>query len=231
MKSDNESSIGRRKLVGALGAGAGAVVLGAVGGTRGAAAAESRWQPALEKQDEWMEMPSRHRFVFDTTSADGVGEALFFTRNYLAVNESDYGVPAAQLATIVIVRHRSTVFGYADSMWEKYGETFAKMANFSDPKTKKAPARNLFDAKDYGPALPNFGARISDLAAKGVHFAVCGAATRRVAGEVARATKRPEDEIHAELVAHLVPNGRIVPAGIVALNRAQERGYAVSQPG
>ncbi len=229
MTDHNEESIGRRKLVGALGAGA--VALGTIAGTREAAAAESRWQPALEKQDDWMEMPSRHRFVFDTTSTDGVGEALFFTRNYLAVNESAYGVPASELATIIIVRHRSTVFGYADSMWEKYGETFSKITTFLDPKTQKPPTSNLFDAKGYGPALPNFGARISDLAAKGVHFAVCGAATRRVAGEVAHATKRSEDEIHAELVAHLVPNGRIVPAGIVALNRAQERGYAVSQPG
>jgi len=27
-------------------------------------------------------------------------------------------------------------------------------------------------------------------------------------------------------VANLVPNARIVPAGIVAVNRAQERGYS-----
>ena len=29
------------------------------------------------------------------------------------------------------------------------------------------------------------------------------------------------------MVANLVPNARLVPAGIVAVNRAQERGYAL----
>ena len=34
------------------------------------------------------------------------------------------------------------------------------------------------------------------------------------------------DAIFKELTENLVPNGRMVPAGIVAVNRAQERGYS-----
>jgi intracellular sulfur oxidation DsrE/DsrF family protein len=33
------------------------------------------------------------------------------------------------------------------------------------------------------------------------------------------------DDIFKELTEHLVPNARMVPAGIVAVNRAQEHGY------
>jgi intracellular sulfur oxidation DsrE/DsrF family protein len=29
-----------------------------------------------------------------------------------------------------------------------------------------------------------------------------------------------------EMAANLIPNARLVPAGIVAVNRAQERGYS-----
>jgi intracellular sulfur oxidation DsrE/DsrF family protein len=42
---------------------------------------------------------------------------------------------------------------------------------------------------------------------------------------IAQATGGQADSIFKELAANLVPNARIVPAGIVAVNRAQERGY------
>ena len=45
-------------------------------------------------------------------------------------------------------------------------------------------------------------------------------------GRIARATGGDADKILEEMVANLVPNARLVPAGIVAVNRAQERGYS-----
>lgn len=38
-------------------------------------------------------------------------------------------------------------------------------------------------------------------------------------------TPRPYADIYQEFVANTVPNSHIVVAGIVAVNRAQERGY------
>jgi intracellular sulfur oxidation DsrE/DsrF family protein len=35
------------------------------------------------------------------------------------------------------------------------------------------------------------------------------------------------DTIYNELVANLISNSRMVPAGIVTVNRAQERGYSL----
>jgi hypothetical protein len=51
-------------------------------------------------------------------------------------------------------------------------------------------------------------------------------ATRRLASTIAKAGGPSADTAYAELVANLMPNAHMVPAGIVALNRAQERGYA-----
>jgi intracellular sulfur oxidation DsrE/DsrF family protein len=226
MTNDARGVIARRNLVAALGTGA--VALGAVALPRKASAEDARWQPTLEDQDAWMELPGRHRLVFDATSADGAGESLFYLRNYIGVNKSAYGIEAAQLANIVILRHMATVFGYDDAIWEKYGKTLSDMARFTDPKTKEVPTRNLFDVKNFGPGLPNAGATLSDLAGQGVQFAVCGAATERVVSMIAAQTKAKAEDVRQEIAAHLVPNGRIVPAGIVAVNRAQERGYAVA---
>jgi hypothetical protein len=36
------------------------------------------------------------------------------------------------------------------------------------------------------------------------------------------------DDVLKELTGHLVPNARMVPAGIVAVSRAQEHGYTFS---
>jgi intracellular sulfur oxidation DsrE/DsrF family protein len=227
MTQEDEGTIARRTVVAAA-IGTGVVALGAAAVARDASAKDARWQPTLEKDDDWMELPSRHRIVFDATSSDGAAHALFFARNYIGVNKSDYGVDHSQLATIIVLRHMGTVFGYNDEIWAKYGKVLSNLSNFTDPKTKEAPTRNLYDVKGYGPGLANADATVSELAAQGVHFAVCGSATQRVAATVAAETKSDAEAIRQELVSHLVPNARIVAAGIVAVNRAQERGYAVS---
>jgi len=226
MTKEDQGAIGRRAVVAAIGTGA--IALGAASGANSASAKSERWQPTAEKEDDWMELPSRHRMVFDTTSSDGVAYALFFARNYIAVNRSAYGIEQSQLATIIIVRHMATVFGYDDAIWAKYGKVLSKLAKFVDPKTKEAPVRNLYDVKGYGPELANADATVSDLAGQGVQFAVCGAATQRVASMIGSETKTDAEQVRKELAAHLVANGRLVPAGIVALNRAQERGYSLA---
>jgi hypothetical protein len=59
-------------------------------------------------------------------------------------------------------------------------------------------------------------------------------ATRRTATTFAQKAgagaddKAKIDALYKELTANLVPNAHIVPAGIVAVNRAQERGYTLA---
>ncbi len=227
--TEQKQPIARRGVLTALGTGA--LALAAASGAQKASAKGARWQPALEKEDDWMELPGRHRLVFDATSANGAGEALFFASNYLDLNMSAYGLAPSQLANIVILRHFATVFAYDDAMWAKYGPMFSSLAQFTDPKTKKAPDRNLFDAESYGSSLPNMGATISKLGERGVRFAVCGLATQKFAEFLAGQNQGDAETIRKELSAHLVPDSRLVPAGIVAVNRAQERGYAIANTG
>ena len=45
---------------------------------------------------------------------------------------------------------------------------------------------------------------------------------------IAGATGGKADEIYKELAANLIRHARLVPAGIVAMSRAQEHGYAIT---
>ena len=85
----------------------------------------------------------------------------------------------------------------------------------------------MYNSADYG-NLPNRGTTFESLAKQGVQVGVCSVATRGLAGMIAGAVGGNTDTINSELIVNLVPNARMVPAGIVAVNRAQERGYTLA---
>jgi intracellular sulfur oxidation DsrE/DsrF family protein len=199
----------------------------------GAAAAQVKapraapWTPARHEKDDWLdEIPGKHRLVFDTTTKNALGEALVFAYNYLRVNRADYGLQDSDMAIVIVVRHLSTSFAFTDAMWAKYGTPMAR-GGVEDPKTKQAPKINIFNRGDYGDQLPNMGVTLDALAKQGVQFGVCSLATRAIAEAIATATGGNADALVRELVANLVGSARMVPAGIVAVNRAQERGYSL----
>jgi intracellular sulfur oxidation DsrE/DsrF family protein len=175
-------------------------------------AATTPFVPARHDQDDWMDqIPGKHRLVFDTVTNDGIGEAMLFANNFLLANRNSYGLQNSDMALIIVARHISTGFGFNNAMWEKYGTQLASGSGLSAPsKTNPRMAGG-------------FG--IETLAKQGVQFAVCAMATGRLAGSIAQATGAKAADITAELGANLIPNGRLVPAGIVAVSRAQERGY------
>jgi intracellular sulfur oxidation DsrE/DsrF family protein len=218
--------------------GAGASVFGAVfgGGVAPAAAAPGgragAWEPARHREDDWFDQtPAQHRFFFDTTTAAGLGAALLFANNYFAANKSGYGLIDTDLAVIVCVRHKSTPFAYDDAMWAKYAAPLSERSGFVDPRTQAPATLNVYRSADYGASVPNNGITIDSLLKRGVRLAVCDTSTRGYAGVIAAHTGAKVDDIYKELTGHLVPNAHMVPAGIVAVNRAQERGYSFAYTG
>jgi intracellular sulfur oxidation DsrE/DsrF family protein len=191
------------------------------------------FRPGRHMQDDWLDqLPGSHRFVIDTTSPPGFGSGLLFANNFFVANQNGYGLGNADAAVVIVARHNSTCFAYNDAMWRKYGMPMGEAAaNFEDPKTKMRPSANVYNATNYGGALPNGGVTLDALIARGVHFAVCDMATHRFAGAIAAAVKGNADEIYKELTANLVRNTHLVAAGIVAVNRAQERGYTFANAG
>lgn len=187
-------------------------------------AADVPWRPARHAQDDWFDkIPGVHRFVFDTTTPDGLALAFQFAGNYFTANADPYGLKESDLAVVIVVRHKSTTFGYNDAIWAKYGKQLAEQAEFTDPKTKEAPTVNLYAAAGDG-TVP--AGRMNALTKKGVQFAVCATSTRGIATRIAKVNGVELDSVMKEIAANLVPNARLVPAGIVAVNRAQEHGYS-----
>lgn len=227
---DSRLTIPRRSFLSRFGIGLTAA--GATAGT-GVSTAEAqsgeagRWQPAHHSLDDWLDqIPGKHRFVLDTTTPEGLGNALAFANNYFNASQSAYGLQNSDLAVVIVVRHLSTLFGYSDAVWSKYGTPITQRTNFNDPATKQPPKINLFNSTTHGATLPNRGNTLDSLLKRGVHLAVCQVSTRGNSAAIAAATGSTAEAIYNELVANLLSNAHIVPAGIVAVNRAQERGYS-----
>jgi intracellular sulfur oxidation DsrE/DsrF family protein len=186
------------------------------------------WKATTHDVDAWLgNNQAKHRVVFDTTDTENLGEALFFASNFINTNRTAYNIPATDLSVVIIVRHRTAIFGYNDAIWAKYGEAIAKRSHFEDPKTKSAPKTNLFNAAGYSDQLPNHGVTLNDATKLGVQFAVCQLSTRAAAAVAANAAGLKAADVLEEISANLIPNARLVPAGIVTMNRAQEYGYTL----
>ena len=163
---------------------------------------------------------------FDTTHAAAVADAIWFAGNFYIANKSAYNLESADLAVIVCMRHGSTAFGYNDAIWAKYGALLSRQAEFTDPKTKEAPKVNYYTPT--GSTTPVRGRGLATVMKMGVQFAVCNQSTHGIAGMIANATNQKADDVYNEIAANLIDQARFVPAGIIAVNRAQEHGYSIT---
>ncbi len=226
----------RRSFLTRLGAGVAAFSTAIGLGAREVPAQETAqpggWQPARHPQDDWFDqVPGKHRFFFDATSPTGAGEAITFATNYYVANKAGYGLDARDLAVVICLRHWATPFAFSDAIWAKYGAHFSERIKFTDPRTKAAPTKNVYLDDGYGMQLPNRGTTLDEMIARGTHFAICGLASRAFAGIIAAKVGAKPDDVFAELQAGLIANSHMTAAGIVAVNRAQERGYSLQYIG
>ncbi|PYR67404.1 MAG: hypothetical protein DMF87_07090 [Acidobacteria bacterium] len=197
------------------GAAAGAAVGGATVPLE-AQSSEGRFESMRHGQDDWLDLPARHRYIVDAPNPDGFSIAIQFTTTYYNINVNDYGLKDSDLAVILVARHLSTLLGYSDAIWAKYGKPISDRNGVLDPKTKMPPTINIQRE------------RLEPLIKRGLRLAVCQQASRGYAGSIAMAMGLKQDDVFEEMKANLLPNARLVPAGIVAVNRAQERGYSLA---
>lgn len=227
-------SVPRRSFLSRLGAGAAAVgaafAVGESAARAQGAPAAAPWQPARHAEDDWMEQTgAKHRFFLDTTEVRGVGHAIFWANNFFNVSRgAAYGLADSDSAVIICLRHESAPFAFTDAMWKKYGPALSEHAVFVDPKTKQPATVNVFQASGYNDVLSSRGTTLDTIIGHGIRFAVCMLATRGIASQAARLTGGKADDIYKELTENRIANAHMVPAGIVAVNRAQERGYSIS---
>lgn len=230
----NAADIPRRSFLSQVGtAGAAAAAAGIAIAAPAAAQSGARFTPPRHPQDDWLDaVPGKHRLYLDALTGPGAGDALLFAGNFLNNSKAAYNLADSDSAVVICLRHFATPFAWTDAIWAKYGEPFTQMlTKINDPKTGKAPTINLYRVSGYGMQLNNLGTTIDDLIKRGVQFAVCDTATRFVASQLAQATKGENDAIYKDLQSNTIANSHYVSAGIVATNRAQEKGYTLAHCG
>lgn len=190
------------------------------------------FRPTRHPQDDWFDqLPGKHRFFFDAASPQGAGDAITFASNYYRASREGYALEPGDLAVVICLRHWATPFAFTDTIWAKYGVHLSERIRFTDPKTQQPPAINVYQSSAYGMQLPNRGTTLDTMIARGTHFAICDMAARALAGIVAEKTGSRSDDVYQEMRGNTIANSHFVAAGILAVNRAQERGYSFIQYG
>jgi len=192
---------------------------GAADAQNASAPAAGAFKAPRHADDDWMDtLPGKHRMVIDAVTPHGAGEAILYANNLYEANKP-YGLTSKDLAIIVVMRHFATPFAFNDEIWAKYGKVFSAEDKFTDPKTGAIPAANFYRSG------------IEAHVKRGVHFAVCDLSTNRLKSAIARSTEGKPEAIYKELTGNAIGNAHFVAAGILAVGRAQERGYAMSYVG
>ena len=206
----------------AIGAALGLTRVGVAGAaTLVASPPDDRHPPMAD--DAWTtRLTGRHKQVVDATSPND-GWPLSFALTFRNTFNSAYGVPDAQLSSVVGLRHFAMPLGLSDELWAKYhiGEGLKIM----DPITKAPAVRNPYYKPQPG-ALMFMDAAIDKLQARGTIFTVCNVALTALSGMLGQGIGVSADDAKKEWMAGLLPGMVVVPSGVLALTRAQEKGCA-----
>lgn len=177
------------------------------GATSGADAAFEAW---LNK------ITGKHRMVFDAPEVND-GMPVIWPRVWLNGNNENYGTKDGDNSGVVILRHAAIPLAMKDDLWVKYklGE------NFHIKEGEAAATRNIF-AKVMPLPLPGTG--VEALLAAGVQFGVCNVALTVYSAMVGQKMGMDGAAVKADWVAGLIPGVQVVPSGVLAVARAQEKG-------
>lgn len=187
--------------------------------------AENNFLNGDDNPDEWFnQIKGKHRIVFDVPNPNEIFP-FAWPRIFLVTNAAT-GTPEKDCSIMVVLRHTAIPYAMEDRLWSKYN--FGEVFKADDPKTGKPSTRNPFWKPNKGDFnVPGIGVvpiGINELQDSGVLFCVCDMALTVYSGVVAKAKGLDAAEVKKDWVSGLLPGIKVVPAGIWALNRAQEHG-------
>lgn len=208
MSQDTSSTSGRRTFLSRL------VTVGAALGFAAPRSADALEPPtALDvlppaaTDDPWISrLKGKHRVVFHShLASDGI--ALRWAQTFLDTQKSAYGLTDADSSVVVGLNGRAIGLLFNDAIWGKYpiGETLQM------PGARNANA-----------------ALVAQLVARGVIILACNnsirASGQRFLPEAQRGDAALRTAFSDEARANLLPGIEVVPAMIVTLQQAQDRG-------
>jgi hypothetical protein len=181
--------------------------------------------------DATLNVAASHRLLFASTKLDG-GIVLDAMRNTLNAYR-DVGISLGDVRPVAVLYHGlSFALGFDDAMWNEYFIPVFSKAKHDFTKDFDT----VYTSKTRGnPCLHKHGGRddtsIESLVADaGARFFVCNNAAQGFARYIiAPFLKKPAIAVYNDLVAHLVLNAGLVPAGVWAVHAIQEQKYTLLQ--
>lgn len=170
-----------------------------------------------------------HKQVFSASTAlvqPGPNYAVLFAHMQFAMNGYDFSLAprAGKLATVGVLNGSAVIFGLNDALWEKYGlgkrfklegtNVYYNAKSNLDPKASPNDPSGLYQDWSAQAVLKRGGS-----------FMVCHNSLTKLAHECAAASGSNVRVVLAEMIRGLLPGFRLVPAGVTAVQLAQEHGW------
>lgn len=173
--------------------------------------------------DDWMKtLTAPHRTVFDV-SAHKNGKPLGHAKNYLDGWRDAFHTPEHNVNLVMGIHGEAAPFLLSDPVWDRY--RIGQQYDITDGETKTAATRNVFISAHAAPAaLVTSDQTIEALQQRGVRFIICMNTIASTTRKFVAAGLGSYDEIHAAILAGLLPGVITVPAITVALTQLQEHG-------
>ena len=173
---------------------------------------------SLPAEDEWLNrITGSHRQLFDMPTEAG-GLPMLHILNYLNTYNTAYGAKDSDISAIGTFYGFTTLHGLNDAMWAKYrlGEIL-NIKDASGQPTTRNPWRTEVVA--LGMTLP--AASTEALQKRGVIFLLCNNALTLFSGTVAKGRGLDQPAVYADLKANMLPGVILVPAMVIAIEKAQ----------
>jgi len=198
----------------------------------GLAAAVSPERPAAARatieatspNDAWLDrLDGKYQQLFDAPAPNG-GIPLVHMLNYYDSYNKAYGVDDSEVDGILTFYGNTTFYGLNDAMWAKY--RLGAFLETNDPKTGKPALINPWrvEPEVIGMRLPQ--ASIESLQRRGATFLICNNALGVFAQMVAQKQGLDASQVYQDMKANILPEVTLVPAMVIAIQKAQARGIA-----
>jgi hypothetical protein len=178
---------------------------------------------AVPVEDEWLQrLTGAHRQIFDMPTEAG-GLPLLHMLNYINTYNTAYGAKDSDINAIGTFYGFTTLHGMNDATWAKY--RLGEIVNVKDAAGQPAtanPWRTSVTA--LGMSIP--AASIEALQKRNALFLLCNNALTFFSGQVAKARSLEQPAVYADLKANMLPGVVLVPAMVIAIEKAQTVGRA-----
>ncbi|HEV3090452.1 MAG TPA: hypothetical protein VGX91_03310 [Candidatus Cybelea sp.] len=131
-------------------------------------------------------------------------------------------LPAEVQPQITLYHGKAVLCAFDDEVWNRY----VLPTNSGPPFKEKSKSGNPLLKRQGGERDSSMPALVD---AANVHFFACNLAAHGWAKSFAKKLHLSESDVYDEMVARLVPNAMLVPAGVWAIQNIVARGYTLLQ--